>query len=154
MIDTDIEEMIDEYDLKSANNIFFVSSYDKYDVIKGIELLRFICAAKRRADPEGTLLIEKVLYYSEINSADTKYIDRLSDNLPIEWDFTEIGFPYDQNDLSVNIQNQYASKLDLRHLSNSYKAGLVTTAKIITGEQESSLKKVIKNIERNAKFSA
>ena len=154
LIDTDIEEMIDEYDLKSANNIFFVSSYDKYDVIKGIELLRFICAAKRRADPEGTLLIEKVLYYSEINSADTKYIDRLSDNLPIEWDFTEIGFPYDQNDLSVNIQNQYASKLDLRHLSNSYKAGLVTTAKIITGEQESSLKKVIKNIERNAKFSA
>lgn len=154
LVDTDIEEMIDEYDLKSANNIFFVSSYDKYDVIKGVELLRFACAAKRRADPEGTLLVEKALYYSEINSTDSKYINRLSENLPVEWDFTEIGFPYDQNDISVNIQNQYATKLDLRRLSKQYKDALVSTVKIITGEQEGSLRKVVKNIERNAKFSA
>lgn len=154
LVDTDIEEMIDEYDLKSANNIFFVSSYDKYDVKKGIELLRFICAAKRRADPEGTLFVEKILFYSEINSADAKTIERSSDNLPIEWDFATISFPYDQNDISVNIQNQYASKLDLRLLSKQYKAALITTVKTITGEQDGSLKKVIKNIERNAKFSA
>ena len=154
LVDTDMEEMIEEYDLKSANNIFFVSSYDKYDVIKDIELLRFICASKRRADPEGTLFIEKVLYYSEINSADGRYIDRLSDNLPIEWDYTTINYPYDQGDLSVNIQNQYAAKLDLRFLTKAYKEALVTTVKMITGEQEGSLRKVIKNIERNARFSA
>ena len=117
-------------------------------------MLRFICASKRRADPEGTLFIEKVLYYSEINSADGRYIDRLSDNLPIEWDYTTINYPYDQGDLSVNIQNQYAAKLDLRFLTKAYKEALVTTVKMITGEQEGSLRKVIKNIERNARFSA
>lgn len=154
LVDTDMEEMIEEYDLKSANNIFFVSSFDKYDVIKGIELLRFICASKRRADPEGTLFIEKVLYYSEVNSADSKYIDRFSENLPVEWDFSSINYPYDQGDLSVNIQNQYAAKLDLRFLTKQYKDALVSTVKIITGEQEGTLRKVIKNIERNAKFSA
>ncbi len=154
LVDTDIEEMIDEYDLKSANNLFFVSSYDRFDILKGIELLRFVCASKRRADPEGTLTISKVLYYSEINSADSKLIDRLSDNLPIEWDFTTINYPYDQGDLSVNIQNQYASKLDLRFLTKQYKEALITTVKMITGEQEGSLRKVVKNIERNAKFSA
>lgn len=147
-----MEEMIEEYDLKSANNIFFVSSYDKYDVIKGIELLRFICASKRRADPEGTLFIEKVLYYSEINSADGRYIDRLSDNLPIEWDYTTINYPYDQGDLSVNIQNQYAAKLDLRFLTKAYKEALVTTVKMITGEQEGSLRKVIKILKEMLDF--
>lgn len=153
LVDTDIEEMIDEYDLKSANSIFFVSSYDKYDIIKGIELLRFACASKRRADPEGTLPVEKALYYSEINSADSKYIDRLSDNLPIKWGST-MNFPYDQGDLSVNIQNQYASKLDLRFLTRHYKEALVTATKIITGEQDGAIRRVIKNIEKNAKFTA
>ena len=153
LVDTDIEEMIDEYDLKSANNIFFVSSFDKYDVRKGIELLRFICAAKRRADPEANLFVEKILFYSEINSADSKCIDRQSENLPIEWNFATISYPYDQNDISVNIQNQYATKLDLRFLSKQYKQALTTTVRAITGEQDASLKKVIKNIERNAKFS-
>lgn len=154
LVDTDVEEMIEEYDLKSANNIFFVSSYDKFDVLKGIELLRFICASKRRADPEGKLFVEKVLYYSEINSADSKYIDIFSDNLPIEWDFSTLNFPYDQGDLSVNIQNQYAAKLDLRFLTKQYKEALISAVKIITGEAEGSLRKVVKNIERNAKFSA
>ena len=154
LVDTDIEEMIDEYDLKSANNIFFVSSYDKFDAIKGIELLRFACASMRRANPEGTLNVEKLLYYSEINSADSKYIDKLADNLPIKWKDV-INYPYDQGDLSVNIRNQYASKIDLRFLSRQYKDALVNTAKSILGNDEvSTLKKVIKNIEKNAKFLA
>ena len=109
LVDTDIEEMIDEYDLKSANNIFFVSSYDKFDAIKGIELLRFACASMRRANPEGTLNVEKLLYYSEINSADSKYIDKLADNLPIKWKDV-INYPYDQGDLSVNISKEYFRK--------------------------------------------
>ena len=143
--------MIDEYDLKSANNVFFVSSYDKYDILKGLELLRFICAAKRRADPEGSLTVEKIVCFSEINSVDTKYIEKLSDNLPITWQ-TTISLPYAAGDWAVNIQNQYAAKLDLRFLTKQYKDGLIKMTKIITGEDESSVKKVVKNIEKSARF--
>lgn len=151
LVNTDVEEMIDEYDLKSANNVFFVSSYDKYDILKGLELLRFICAAKRRADPEGSLPVEKIVCFSEINSADTKYIEKLSDNLPLTWQ-TTISLPYAAGDWAVNIQNQYAAKLDLRFLTRQYKDGLIKMAKIITGEDESSVKKVVKNIEKSARF--
>lgn len=154
LVDTDVEEMIEEYDLKSANNLFFVSSFDKYDAKKGIELLKFLCASMRRANPEGILDVEKVLYYSELNSADSKYIDRLAENLPVEWKDI-INYPYDQGDLSVIIRNQYASKLDLKYLSKQYKDALMNTAKIILGEEKSaSLKKVMKAIEKNTKFSA
>lgn len=154
LVDTDIEEMIDEYDLKSANSLFFVTSYDKYEAKKGIELLRFVSASMRRANPEGNLDIDKILYYSEVNSADSKSIDMLSESLPINWKST-INYPYDQGDLSVNIQNQYSSKLDLRYLSRQYKDALINTAKIIMSEENiTSLKKVVKSIEKNTKFTA
>ena len=154
IIDTDVEEMIEEYDLKDANALFFVSSYDKLYIHKGIDLLRFLCALKRKTDPEGKVLMNKLIYYSDINTADSKYIERLSDNLPVEWANKSLNFPYDQGDLSVNIQNQYSNKFDIRMLSKAYKEALATAVEVITGEQISVIKKIMKNVEKSAKFFA
>lgn len=154
IVDTDVEEMIEEYDLKDAHSLFFVSSYDKFFIHKGIALLRFICALKRRTDPEGKVQMNKVIYYSDVNTADAKYIERLSENLPVEWTGKPLNFPYDQGDLSVNIQNQYSNKFDIRMLSKQYKEALVTAVEVITGEQPGTIKKVMKNVEKSAKFFA
>lgn len=154
MIDTDMPEMIEEYDLKSANINFFVSSYDKFYIHKGIELLRFLCAIKRRTDPEGMLPITKIVYFSDINTADSKYIEKMSENLPIEWAEKSLNFPYDQGDLSVNIQNQYSNKFDIKLLSKTYKEALANAVEIITEEQGSIIRKVMKNVEKSAKFFA
>lgn len=153
IVDTDQEEMIEEYDLKSANVNFFVTSYDKWCIHKGIELLRFLCALQRRTDPEGKVKIHKILYYSEINTADSKYIERLSDNLPVEWDGKAFNFPYDQGDLSINIQNQYSNKFDIRPLSKLYKDNLAKTVELIAGDQIPNIKKVMKSVEKNNRFS-
>ncbi len=153
LVDTDTDDMCEEYDLKSANELFFVSSYDKYHITKGVELLKYMCAMKRKADPEAQLVLTKLLYYSDVNTADSKYIDILSENLPLLWKHDPISFPYDQGDLSVNIQNQYNSKIDVRQLTPAYKDAIVTATSIITGSEKSDLKKVLKNIEKIAKFS-
>ena len=153
LVDTDTDDMCEEYDLKSANELFFVSSYDKYHITKGVELLKYMCAMKRKADPEAQLVLTKLLYYSDVNTADRKYIDILSENLPLLWKHDPISFPYDQGDLSVNIQNQYNSKIDVRQLTPAYKDAIVTATSIITGSEKSDLKKVLKNIEKIAKFS-
>ncbi len=153
IVDTDQEEMIDEYDLRSANSNFFVTSYDKWCIHKGIELLRFLCAQKRRTDPEGVVNIHKIIYYSDINTADSKYVERISDNLPIAWEGDTLNFPYDHGDLSVNIQNQYANKFDIRLLSKTYKEALSKAVEIIAGDDMQNIKKVMKNVERVTKFS-
>lgn len=153
LVDTDVPEMCEEYDLKSANNLFFVSSYDKYHIVKGIELLKYMCAMKRKVDTDAQLVLTKLLYYSDINTADSRYIDRLTDNLPLLWAHDTINFPYDQGDLSVNIQNHYENKIDIRNLSAAYKSAIVDTVSMITGDEKSLLKKVLKNIEKVAKFS-
>lgn len=153
LVDTDTTEMCEEYDLKNANNLFFVSSYDKYHIVKGIELLKYMCAMKRKADTEAQLVLTKLLYYSDVNTADSKYIDGLAENLPLLWAHDAINFPYDQGDLSVNIQNQYGTKIDIRNLSPMYKNAIIETVSLITGDEKSILKKVLKNIEREARFS-
>ena len=153
LVDTDTSEMCEEYDLKSANELFFISSYDKYHIVKGVELLKYMCAMKRKADPEAQLVLTKLLYYSVVNTADSKYIDILSENLPLLWKHDTISFPYDQGALSVNIQNQYNSKIDIRLLTPEYKEGIATVVSYITGDEKGMLKKIMKNIEKTAKFS-
>lgn len=153
LVDADTNEMCEEYDLKSANNLFFVSSYDKYHIAKSIELLKYMCAMKRSVDTEAQLVLTKLLYYSDVNTADSQYIDILTENLPLLWAHNTINFPYDQGDLSVNIQNQYSSKIDFRGLSKMYKEAVIEVTSLITGDEKSALRKVVKNIENTAKFS-
>lgn len=150
LIDTDVEEMCEEYDLKSASNLFFVTSFDKMYISKGVDLLKYICAMKRKEDPEGHVDLTKILMYSAINSADSKYIDRVTENLPLNWDKNVVNIPYDEGDLSINIQNQYSEKVALRPLSSHYKDALIEIASKITGADKFSLKKVVKNVERGA----
>ncbi len=154
MVDTDLVEMIEEYDLRNANELFFVTSYDKLYIHKGVELLKFICALKRRTDPEGTVDINKLMFFSDIDSADTKYVENVTANLPVTWNETPCFFPYDQGDLSVNIRNQYSNKLDVRLLSKTYKEALAQAVSKITGDPIANIKKVIKNVEKSAKFYA
>lgn len=153
LIDTDQEEMIEEYDLKSANVNFFITSYDKWCIHKGIELLRFLCAQKRRTDPDAVININKIIYYSDINTADSKYVERLSENLPISWNGNSLNIPYDHGDLSVNIQNQYSSKFDIRLLSKVYKDTLASIIGIIAGDEMQNIKKIMKNVEKTTRFS-
>ena len=63
-------------------------------------------------------------------------------------------YPYDGGDLSVNIQNQYSKKFDIRMLSRAYKDALASTVEIITGEPIQTIKKVMKNAEKSARFFA
>lgn len=153
LIDTDSDEMSEEYDLKNANNLFFVTSFDKMHIAKGIDVLRYICATKRKENPEAQVDLTKVLYYSNINTADMNYVENLADNLPLNWKGT-INIAYDTGDLSVNIQNQYSSKINFRYLTAEAKNGIIDIVNLITGEDKNKLKKVLKNIEKIAKFTA
>ncbi len=153
LIDTDTDEMCEEYDFKNANNLFFVTSFDKMHIANGIDLLRYICAAKRKENPEAKVDLTKILYYSNINTADMNYVENLSDNLPLNWQHT-INIAYDTGDLSVNIQNQYDAKINFRYLTSETKNGVIDIVNLITGEDKNKLKKVLKNIEKTAKFTA
>lgn len=154
LIITDREEMCEEYDIKNANNLFFTTTFDKYDLNRGIDLLKFICATKRREDPEAKIVVSKVLSYTQVKSADNKYIDQLTGTIPVEWDDKDILLSYDEGDLSAYIQNQYSNKIELKNLSQQTKDGIAEIVVRITGEDRERVKKAVKNVEKISKFSS
>ena len=151
LIVTDREEMCEEYDLKNANNIFFTSTFDKYDLQKGLELVKYICATKTREDTEAKLLVTKVLSYTQIKTVDNKYIERLADWPSLQWD-GEVTLSYDEGDLSAYIQNQYSNKIEMKNLSRQTKEGIVDIACRISGEEKAKMQKAVKNVEKLARF--
>lgn len=151
LIVTDREEMCEEYDIKNANNLFFTTTFDRYDLQKGLELLKFVCATKRREDTEAKLNVSKVLSYTQMKTADNKYIESLSENVPVNWE-SEITLSYDEGDLSAYIQNQYSNKIELKNLSKQTKDGIVEITCRITGEEKERMKKAVKNVEKLARF--
>lgn len=153
IINTDREEMCEEYDIKNANSIFFTTTFDKYDLNRGMELLKFVCATKRREDTEARLPVSKVLAYTEIKTADNKYIEKLGESAPIDWQGKDIVLSYDEGDLSAFIQNQYSNKFEFKNLSVQTKEGLVEIVCRITGEEKDRVKKAVKNVEKLSKFS-
>lgn len=154
LIDSDNEEMCEEYDIKSANRLFFVTTFDKMHLAKGVELLKFVCASKRREDPNGSINIEKVLAYTQTNikAVDDRYIERLTENLPISWITEKIIVSYDEGDLSAFVQNQYRNKIEFKELTGQTKIGIIDIVSVVTGEDKARLKKVLKSIEKNARF--
>lgn len=153
IINTDREEMCEEFDIKNANNIFFTSTFDKYSLNRGIDLLKFICATKRREDTDAKILVTKILLYTQLRTADNKYVQTLSDTAPVEWDGKDISLSYDDGDLSAFIQNQYSNKIEFKNLSKQTKDGILEVVTRILGEDKEKVRKAVKNVEKIAKFS-
>ena len=154
LISTDREEMCEEYDLKNANHLFFSSTLDKFELNRGIDLLKYVCATKRRESSDAMLKLTKILTYTELKSdSDVHIIEDLAKDLPIEWQ-PEVLLNYDDGDLSVYIQNQYSNKVEFKKLSKNTKEGLAEIVRQILGEDKNRIHTAIKTIERNARFSA
>ena len=154
IINTDREEMLEEFDFKNANYLFFTSTYDLYDLHRGIELLRFLCAMKRREDGNARLSIDKILYYTDIKTQSDDYVDNLlAMDLPIDWNPVSITLSYDDGDLSAYIQNQYSNKIEFKSLNKRTKEGLIEAVIRVLGEPKDRVIRAVKNIEKNSSFS-
>ncbi len=153
IINTDREEMCEEFDIKNAHAIFFTSTFDLYDLNRGVELLKFICATKRREDTNARLTINKILTYTELRTQGDVYINELTKDLPVDWTSPDITLSYDEGDLSAYIQNQYSNKIDLRNLSKQTKEGIAEAVVRIIDEPKDRVQKAVKNVEKTSSFA-
>lgn len=151
IIVTDREEMCEEYDLKNANNLFFATTFDRFNLQSGLELVKYISATKRREDTNAILNVGKILSFTQLKTADNKYVNSLAEGVPVNWT-SEVSVSYDEGDLSAYIQNQYSNKIELKNLSKQTKEGIVEVATQITGEEKDRMKKAVKNVEKLARF--
>ncbi len=153
IINTDREEMCEEFDIKNAHKLFFTSTYDKYELNRGIELLKYVCATKRREDTQAQIDMSKILVFTEIKSQGSTYIDDLTRELPINWQEPDINLSYEEGDWSAFIQNQYSNKIEFKYLSRHTKEGIIEAATRILEEPKDRVIKAARNVEKAASFT-
>ncbi len=139
-VDTDNSEALEKFNLKEAAKNYFVSSFDAYSLKKGLEILREL---------KSVISLTKILFSKEMSKEEDDYLNFLSLGYKIIWSEYKIYFPIENGDLSVIYENQRLAKIRFKKLSIEYKDQLEYLSEEILGNvSESTIRKVIKNIEK------
>ena len=140
LVDTDNARVLENFDMKTADLNYFVTSFDMYSLKKGLEILSGI---------REPLTITKVLFCKHILQEDDDYLNFLSLGYKIVWNEEIIYFPVEVGDQSVIAENQRVSKIKFKKLSTQYKEALIYIVQQILSEDDYvTLKKVFKQLEK------
>lgn len=140
LIDIDNPYNIDGFELNTTEKNFFVSSFDVFSLRRGIQILSLI---------KNPMKLTKILFSENVTKEENDYLDYLSLGYKIVWNNERIYFPLENGDLSVITENQRASKIRFKKLSQQYKDGLAIIAQDTAGDvEESQIRRAIRSIER------
>lgn len=139
-IDIDNPYNIPGFGLNTTDKNYFVSSFDVFSLKRGIQILSLI---------QNPMKLTKILFAQDITKEENDYLDYLSLGYKIVWSNERIYFPLENGDLSVITENQRASKIRFKKISQQYKDGLAIIAKDVASDiDESQIKRAIRSIER------
>ena len=141
LIDIDSVENFENFDIKKAENKYFVTSFDLYSLKKGLEILRAL--------PEPTELT-KILFAKDILKEEDEYLNYLALETKAVWNKDyKIYLPVDIGDYQAIIENQRVSKITIRKLSPQYKEGLqIVVADIAKDVTPQEIRRIFKVLER------
>lgn len=140
LIDVDMPEGVNSFELETFEQIYFVTSFDLYSIKKGIESISGI---------QNTIDVTKVLFTEKMLKEEDDYLNFLTTGTKITWKDEIIYFPIEVGDQTIIYKNQRVSKIKFRRLSNQYKEGLMYIAlKIANDVEERIIRNAFKKIEK------
>ena len=113
-----------DYILIDSDNpqIFFVTSYEQYDMLKGAELLRFV---------QMPIEVVKVISTTNMNDAEDKLLNSKVVNSNIKWSNSRIEFSDLDVDRRAILKNQFSKQITFKSFSKDYKQWLEYLVNII-----------------------
>lgn len=138
LVDIDNAQSAINFRIDSAIQNFFVTSFDTYEVRRGLEVLN---------EFPTPIKMTKVLFSKEVTKEDDDYLNYLSLGSKVMWEDEKIYFPLEMGDKTAIINNQKVSKIRFDNLTSMYKEGLeYLVAKLEPEAQGAKLRKVMKEI--------
>ncbi len=138
LVDIDNAQSAINFRIDSAIQNFFVTSFDTYEVRRGLEVLN---------EFPTPIKMTKVLFSKEVTKEDDDYLNYLSLGSKVMWEDEKIYFPLEMGDKTAIINNQKVSKIRFDNLTSMYKEGLeYVVAKLEPEAQGAKLRKVMKEI--------
>lgn len=136
-IDTDNIQTLNSFMLPTITKNFFVTSYDKYELQRGLEIFKFM----RRP-----MSLYKLIYSANLSPNEDAYLNHMLENCSVTWKDEHVQFEDTNQDKKATLINQLVRQLSLKNYSSSYKGSLEYLISIIAGDQvnQYEIGKVIK----------
>lgn len=136
LLDIDRAIAYQKFDISEKDRHFFVTSFDVYNLKRGIQVLAYI-------NPNAK--VTKVYYTKSMLSEEDEYLNYLAKNYKINWDKKNIiFFPFETSDQNAIFINQRSGKIQMKGLSNIYVDSILFLAEDISGESEGKVRKAYK----------
>lgn len=139
LIDTDNIQTLNSFMLPKITKNFFVTSYDEYELQRGLEIFKFLMQPME---------IYKVIYSANINNKEESYLNHLVEGLNITWKKEKIEFADTINDRKAILDDQISKEVNLKKFSGTYRDSLEYLVSLIVGEyiEQSQVRKTIKSM--------
>lgn len=141
LIDSDSPESFENFDLKSADKNFFVTGFDAYSLKRGLEIL---------SGSKEPIPLTKVFFSKNVLREEEEYFNFITIGQKIIWSEEVVYFPFEQGDQTTIIENQIASKIKIKKLTQLYKESLyyITEQILNDTKEEADLRKAFKLLEK------
>lgn len=141
LLDIDNGKSLENFEIQSIDNNYFVTSFDVYSLKKGLEIFNNV---------KEPYKLTKLLYSKEILKEDDDYLNFLSLGLKIVWKESRIYLPLENGDATVIAENQRLAKIKFKQLSQQYKESLLYVAEeTLNDVNGSQIRRAMRIIERD-----
>ncbi len=136
LIDIDTPQMLESFDMESADKNYFVTSFDTFSLKKGMDIFKNVVRP---------INLTKIEFSYETSKEDEEYLNYVSMEYKIEWNNYILYFQILGEDNKVFEENQRLEKIKFRRLSISYKEALAYVVQDICKENTSKIKRTMKD---------
>lgn len=137
LVDVDDVKLAMNFRVDIASENFFVTSFDTYEIRKGLEILSGF---------PTPIKMTKVLFSKEVTKEDDDYLNYLSLGSKVMWENDRVYFPLEMGDKTAMIENQKVSKVRFDNLTQMYKDGLEYMVAKLEPDSQAKLRKIMKEI--------
>ena len=138
LIQSDNIQTMSSFGMHMFKNLFFVTSYDQYEIQKTIEMFSLI---------NQPIQLKEIVITADISSSQSKYLQNLVSQTKIKIE-KEIIISDNNTDRMVTLQNQLLKEVILRHYTSNYKENLEYIIALMTDGiiQQNDIKRTIKKM--------
>jgi len=137
LIDTDNIQTLNSYAMPRFSKNFFVTSYDEYELQKGMEIFKIL---------QVPMELYKVIVSSDLSKKEEDYLDYLISQTNSKWKDEKVMFGDSDQDRKVTLENQLSKEIRFKRYTSTYKECLEYITSLVAGESisQGDIKQVIK----------
>ena len=138
LLDIDRAIAYQKFGIQPDDRHFFVTSFDVYNVKRGLQVLAYI---------QKNVKVTKIYYTKQMLAEEDDYLNNLSKKYKINWDKKNIVFfPFETEDLDAIFMNQRSGRIQFKGLSGAYTDAILFLVEGISGESSGKVRKAYKMI--------